>query len=160
MSTAAVANCSMSSASGEPPGWLMGSTYPGNYYQPSYTGQPNPTPDWNYWSDPNPYTTPNPYIQPITWPLIDGTGANTYRPRKMYMNCPHCGRNVEVKLDMICSSCRESMYVAEPVQQPAVHIDWPTILNGRPAAPEPPKEPEKPEKKDFFQGDGSRWDDI
>lgn len=145
----------------------------GNYVNPykSYTSYVNPyttyQPHWTVnptWTgeyvNPIPWND-QPYHQPYTQPY--NTDVWPAEQAQVYVNCPHCGRNVPQKGDWTCTNCKRSLFVFTPAQ-PA-QINWPLQLPAvPPAAPTLPRKetlpPPTPEPKDSHAGDGSRWDDI
>lgn len=133
------------------------------YVNPYTTYQPNWTvPNWTVnptWTgdvvNPIPWNS-QPYTQPYNTEIWPAEQAKTF------VNCPHCGRNVEQRNDWTCTNCKRSLFVFQP-SQPAQN--WPLTLPAVPqAAPTLPRKeilpPPPTEPKDSHAGDGSRWDDI
>lgn len=127
---------------------------------------------WNNgWTNPNWNWTPQPYIgdqpNPIQWDQWPYQNYPVVPQTKYYVNCPHCGRNVEQNANWTCSNCHRSLFTTNVI--PAAGgftFTWPPIPAvpqvAPPAAVEPRKTlpPPTPEPKDAQPGDGSRWEEI
>lgn len=93
----------------------------------------------------------------IDWPGRYNTPIDSF---KVYMNCPHCNKNVEQKPDWLCSNCKQFMFVVRTINYEMSREGILKSIEAIIPMPAEPKKQERPKSKDGHAGDGSRWDEL